>query len=94
MAVYLRWVDDGGVGGDEDADDGEVLSAVRAAVLPVAGREVFGERSREYDDPSIATMMPRCSRRSSKLAASIGSASRSPQLAMPPWRVTMVEDSR
>ena len=35
------------------------------------------------DGPSIATTMPRCSSRSSREAASIGSASRSPQEATP-----------
>ena len=44
---HLRWVDDGGVGGDDDADDGEGLSAVRAAVLAAAGGDVVWERSRD-----------------------------------------------
>lgn len=44
---YLRWVDDGSVGGDDDADDGEGLSAVRAAVLSAAGGDVVRKRSRD-----------------------------------------------
>ena len=44
---YLRWVDHGGVGGDDDADDGEGLSAVRAAVLSAAGGDVVRKRSRD-----------------------------------------------
>jgi hypothetical protein len=47
---YLRWFDDGGVGGDDDADDGEWLSAVRAAVLSTWCRDVVRERSRDGRD--------------------------------------------
>ena len=45
----LRWFDVGGVGGDDDADDGEWLSAVRAAVVAAAGR-VVGDGGRDAGD--------------------------------------------
>ena len=47
---YLRWSNDGGVGGDDDADDGEGLSAVRAAVLSASGGDVVRERSGDGED--------------------------------------------
>jgi hypothetical protein len=43
-------LDDGCVGGDDDADDGEWLSAVRAAVLSAWCGDVVGERSRDGGD--------------------------------------------
>jgi hypothetical protein len=43
-------LDGGGVHGDDDADDGEGLSAVRAAVLPAAGGDVVRERSGDGED--------------------------------------------
>src|SRR5664279_4452444 len=42
---YLRWVDDGSVGGDDDADDGEGLSAVRAVVVSARSGDVVRERT-------------------------------------------------
>jgi hypothetical protein len=47
---YLRWVDDGGVGGDDDADDRQWVSAVWAAVLSAWGGDVVRERSRDGED--------------------------------------------
>lgn len=43
-------MDDGRVGGDDDADDGEWLSAVRASVLSTVVGGVVGERSRDGED--------------------------------------------
>jgi hypothetical protein len=43
-------LDDRCVGGDDDADDGERLSAVRAAVLPAWCGDVVRERSRDGGD--------------------------------------------
>jgi hypothetical protein len=43
----------GGVGGDDDADDGEWLSAVRAAVVAAGGRDVIrdgGDGGRDGGD--------------------------------------------
>ena len=47
---HLRWSDDGGVGGDDDAEDREGLMAVRAAVLSAWGGDVVRERSRDGGD--------------------------------------------
>jgi hypothetical protein len=47
---YLRWFDDGGVGGDDDADDGEWLPAVWAAVVPAVDGDVVRERGRDGED--------------------------------------------
>jgi hypothetical protein len=44
---YLRWSDDGCGGGDDDADDGERLSAVRASVLSAVVGDVVRERGRD-----------------------------------------------
>jgi hypothetical protein len=40
-------LDDGCVGGDDDADDGERLSAVRASVVSAVVGDVVRERSRD-----------------------------------------------
>jgi hypothetical protein len=47
-------LDDGCVGGDDDADDGERLSAVRASVLSTVVGDVVGERSRDAGDAGDA----------------------------------------
>jgi hypothetical protein len=47
---HLRWVDDGGVGGDDDADDREWSSALRAAVLTALGGDVVRERGGDAGD--------------------------------------------
>lgn len=46
----LRCSDDGGFGGDDDADDREGLSAVRAAVLTARCRDVVRECSEDGGD--------------------------------------------
>jgi hypothetical protein len=47
---HLRWSDDGGVGGDDDADDGEWLSTVWASVLSAGVGDVVRERGRDGED--------------------------------------------
>jgi hypothetical protein len=49
----LREGNDGGVGGDDDADDGEGLSAVWAAVLSAGGGDVVRERSGDGGDGEL-----------------------------------------
>ena len=46
---YLRWFDDGGAGGDDDADDREGLPAVWAAVLSTLGGDCVARRGRDDD---------------------------------------------
>jgi hypothetical protein len=63
---HLRWSDVGGVGGDDDADDGQGLSAVSAAVLPARCGDVVRERGGDGgdgerdggDDVVTATLAP------------------------------------
>ena len=50
---YLRWVDDGSVGGDDDADDGEGLSAVRAVVVSARSGDVVRERTGDGGDGGV-----------------------------------------
>ena len=47
---HLRWLDVRGVGGDDDADDGQGLSAVWAAVLPARCGDVVRECSGDGGD--------------------------------------------
>jgi hypothetical protein len=47
-------LNDGCVGGDDDADDGERLSAVRASVLSTVVGDLVGERSRDGEDAEDA----------------------------------------
>ena len=45
----LRWFDVGGIGWDDDADDGEWLSAVRATVVAAGGRDVVRNGGRDAE---------------------------------------------
>jgi len=53
---YLRWVDDGSVGGDDDADDGEGLSAVRAVVVSARSGDVVRERTGDGGDGGVVAV--------------------------------------
>jgi hypothetical protein len=50
QGLYLRWVDVGGVGGDDDADDGQRCPAVRAAVRSGGVGDAVRERGRDGGD--------------------------------------------